>query len=162
MLNTDSHILGHFVCSNICYISLIWLCVKRTSNVHKDRTQESRNSKNTWRLLSSGTKHFITLSLKVLRHKERDTHSFYSGFFIWLPSRATPAQGLREQAKVNPSRSVSSLNSTNWLFQNLPKSCPRFRCVTSFALASSVSHLGLLWYLWVARLLRPRAREHMR
>ena len=30
-------------------------------------------------------------------------------------SRATPAQGLREQAKVNPSRSVSSLNSTHFL-----------------------------------------------
>ena len=30
------------------------------------------------------------------------------------PSRATPAQGLSEQAKINPSRPVSSLNSTNF------------------------------------------------
>ena len=35
------------------------------------------------RLLSSGTKLFLLpLSLKVLQCKERDTHSFYSGFFI--------------------------------------------------------------------------------
>ena len=43
----------------------------------------------------------LPLSLKVLRHKERDTHSFYSGFFICPLSHATPAQGLHEQAKVN-------------------------------------------------------------
>ena len=43
----------------------------------------------------------LPLSLKVLRHKEREAQSFYSGFFICPPSRATPAQGLREQAKVN-------------------------------------------------------------
>ena len=55
------------------------------------------------RFLSSGTKVFLLpLSLKVLRHKERDTHSFNSGFFISPPpSRAAPVQGLREQAKVN-------------------------------------------------------------
>ena len=61
----------------------------------------------------------LPLSLKVLRHEEREAQSFYSGFFICLPSRATPAQGLREQAKVNPSRSVSSLNST--IFLQIPK-----------------------------------------
>ena len=30
-----------------CTLAMIWLCVKRKSNVHKDRTVESRNSKNT-------------------------------------------------------------------------------------------------------------------
>ena len=62
----------------------------------------------------------LPLSLKVFRHKEREAQSFYSGFFIRLPpSCATPAQGLREQAKVNPSRPVSSLNSPNFL--QIPK-----------------------------------------
>ena len=46
---------------------------------------------------------------------ERDTHSFYSGLFICSPFHATPAQDLREQAKVNPSRPVSSLSSPNFL-----------------------------------------------
>ena len=61
----------------------------------------------------------LPLSLKVFRHKEREAQSFYSGFFICPPSRGTPAQGLRDQAKVNPSRPVSSLNSTNFL--EIPK-----------------------------------------
>ena len=44
----------------------------------------------------------LPLSLKVLRHKEWDTHSFYSGFSICPPpSRVHPSQGLRKQAKVN-------------------------------------------------------------
>ena len=60
----------------------------------------------------------LPLSLKVLRHKERDTHSIYSGFSICTPSsRAIPAQGLGEQAKVDPSRSVSG-SQLNWLFKN--------------------------------------------
>ena len=67
------------------------------------------------------------------------------------PSRATPAQGLREQAKVNRLVQCPVLNSTNWLFQNLPKSSARFWCVTSFALCSPVFHLGLLWHFWVTR-----------
>ena len=41
--------------------------------------------------------------------------------------------------------------STHWLFQNLPKSSLRFRCVTSLALCNPISHLGLLWHLWMTR-----------
>ncbi len=65
----------------------------------------------------------LPLSLKVLRHKERDTHSFYSGFFICTPSRATPAQGLwpgfGEQAKAN--RLLSRQSSTQLTFFKIPK-----------------------------------------
>ena len=59
--------------------------------------------KNTYDFLVLVRNFLLLLSLKVLWHKERDTHSFYSGFFICPlpPSRATLAQGLREQAKVN-------------------------------------------------------------
>ena len=52
---------------------------------------------------------------------EREARSFYSGFFICppSPSRATPAQGLREQAKVNCLVRCPVLNSTNFL--QIPK-----------------------------------------
>ena len=85
----------------------------------------------------------LPLSLKVLRYKERDTHSFYSGFFVCTPpSRATPAQGLREQAKSTLLVRCPALNSTQLTFFKIQKSSARFRCMTSFALASLVFHLG--------------------
>ena len=106
------------------------------------------------------------MSLKVLRHKERDTIFLYRLFHLPPPPNTcvTSHKGLREQAKTNrlPPRQVSSqlfrcLVSTNWLFQNLPKSPARFRCLTSFALCNPVSHLGLLWHLWVTHPLCARA-----
>ena len=52
---------------------------------------------------------------------ERDTHSFYSGFVICPhPYRAAPAQGFREQAKVN--RLLSRQVSTALTFLKYPKS----------------------------------------
>ena len=59
----------------------------------------------------------LPLSLKVLQHKERERHNLSMLAFssASTPSRATPAQGLREQAKANRLRPVSSLNSTNFL-----------------------------------------------
>ena len=77
----------------------------------------------------------LPLSLKVLRHKERDTISLSWLFHLTHPpSRVTPAEGLCKQAKTNrlPPRQVSSQPT---LFK-FPKSSARFRCVTSFALAS--------------------------
>ena len=58
------------------------------------------------------------------------------------PSCVTPALGLREQA-------VSSLNSTNFL--RIPKI---LRALPMRDVIRDVSHLGLLWHLWVTRLLR--------
>ena len=76
----------------------------------------------------------LPLSIKVLRHKERDTHSFYSGFFICPPSRAAPVTRplawLWRTSESQPSSPEAELNSTNWHFQNPP--CVRFRCMTSF------------------------------
>ena len=58
----------------------------------------------------------LPLSLNGFWHKERGTN-----FLFWLfhlpPSRATPAQGLREQAKVNPPCPVCSLNSLTFFFK---------------------------------------------
>ena len=81
----------------------------------------------------------LPLSLKVLRHKERST--IFLNWLFHLPSPTnmcrTRYKCLREQAKTDRlPRGRSHLNSTNWLFQNLPKSSARFRCVTSFALVS--------------------------
>ena len=79
------------------------------------------------RLLSPGMKLLLPLSLKVLPHKERDTHSFYSCFFICPSSRAAPIVhkfvSPQRALKVDRSRSVSS--SQLMTFSNLLKSSPR-------------------------------------
>ena len=77
--------------------------------------------KNTYDFLVQVRNFLLPLSLKVLRYKEKDTHSFYSGFFICPPSRAAPVARkfvLPQRApKVNPSRSVFS-SQLNYFFQN--------------------------------------------
>ena len=100
----------------------------------------------------------LPLSLKVLRHKGREAQSFYSGFFIYPdpPTRVAPA------TKVSVTKRKSTVSfgvqfSTPLTFFKFPKSSARFRCVTSLALASPVSHLGLLWQLLVTRSLCARA-----
>ena len=69
--------------------------------------------KNTYDFLVQVRNFLLPLSLKVLLHKERDRHSFYSGFSICPPppSCVTPTQGLCKQAKVNRllPRQVSTL-----------------------------------------------------
>ena len=100
----------------------------------------------------------LPLSLKVFRHKEREAQSFYSGFFICTPFSCDTSPRPLRASESQPSSPEAVLISTNWLFQNLPKSSARFQCVTSFTLASPVSYLGLLWHLWVTRPLRPRTR----
>ena len=82
---------------------------------------------------------WLPLSLKVIRHKEREAQSFYSGFLIWPHHRQHvwhPPQRCPWASENQPSSPEAGLISTNWLFQNLPKSSARFRCVTSFALAN--------------------------
>ena len=44
-------------------------------------------TRNTLRLLSSGTKLFITFELKVFRHEERETQSFYADCFYIVSSQ---------------------------------------------------------------------------
>ena len=95
----------------------------------------------------------LPLSLKVLRHKEREVQFFYSGFFICPPSQHVwhPPQRSPRASENQLSSPEAGLISTNWLFQNLPKFSARFRCVTSFALASLRFPTGLLLHLWVTR-----------
>ena len=99
----------------------------------------------------------LPLSLKVFRQKEREAQSFYSDFFISPPPPYVwhPLQRSRDLAKAN--RLLLRQVSTLLTFFKFPKSSARFRCVTSFALASPISHLRLLWHLWVTRPLCARA-----
>ena len=93
----------------------------------------------------------LPLSLKVLRQKERDTHSLYSGLVIRPPSRAAPVAckfvwPLRAP-KVNPSRPVSSLNSTKFLqnSQNPPRASVAWRhshLLTPFPIWAIVTSLS--------------------
>ena len=85
------------------------------------RTQESRNTKNTYDFFVQVRNFLLPLSLKVLRHKERDTHSFYSGFSICSPTQHVwhppqrPLAGLRRASESQPTFSKSSKSSTHAL-----------------------------------------------
>ena len=72
--------------------------------IHVYNIEISKHEKHL-RLLSSGTKLFITFEFKGFFDIRRERGSI---FLLWLfhmppsPSRVTPAQGLREQAKSRP------------------------------------------------------------
>ena len=105
--------------------SLSYGYAKWTYNVH--RIYESRNSKNTKNTYDFLVRNFLLpLSFKVLRNKERDTHSFYSGLSTCPPSRAAPVANkfvwpLRAP-KVDPYRLVSSFQLNKLTFSKSPKS----------------------------------------
>ena len=114
----------------MCYIA-IHEYVKCTENVHNsyiDNIGIPKHKKHLW-LLSSGTKPFITFELKVVRHKESDTQSFYADFSIGAPPQTT---GL---ISASPESQLSSSNAKTQLtdFSYIPKiRRARFRCMTSF------------------------------
>ena len=95
-----------------------------------------KHKKNTYDFLVQVQNFLLPLSLKVLRHKERDTHSFYSCFSICPPTtRVAPVVHRfvwpQRAPKVDPSRSESSSQLT--YFFKIPKILrTRFRCMTSF------------------------------
>ena len=100
----------------------------------------------------------LPLSLKVLRHKEREAQSFYPGFFI-----CSPPQHVCHLPQMSPRASESQLSSPDaGLFLNLPKSIARFQCVTSFALASlRFPSLAIVTSLSDSSALHARTREHL-
>ena len=95
--------------------------------------------KNTYDFLVQERNFLLPLSLKVLQHKERDTHSFYSGFSICTRHKGH-WPGFDELTKV--SRLLPGQDSTQLTLSKSPKSSARFRYVTSFALLCPVSHLN--------------------
>ena len=74
--------------------------------------------KNTWRLLSSGTKLFITFDLKVIRHKESDTQSFYADISICPP----PPRAIPHRKLLVWSRLLRTLKLNLLTFLKSPKS----------------------------------------
>ena len=117
--------------SNNCYVSeeKIYHSPDTVGNGHvmflyiyiEHRNLETRKTRNDF--LIQVQNFLLPLRLKVLRHKERDTHSFYSGFFICPHILCAPAQGLPKQAKVNcllPRQ--SSIQLTDFL--KIPKFLP--------------------------------------
>ena len=96
----------------------------------------------------------LPLSLKVLQHKERETQSFYSVFFliIWNMCGTSPRPPRASESQPSSPKAVNSLSSSS---KNPPRTSGVWRHSLSPAL---VSHLGLLWHLWVTRPLCPHAR----
>ena len=127
---------------------MIWLCAKCTSNVHKDRTEESRNTKNTYDFSVQVRNFLLPLSLKVFRHKERERHNLSILVFSSAPHLVQhPPKASASKQKLT--LLVRCLVSTLLTFFKFPKSSTCFQCMTSPALCNPVSHLGLLWHLWV-------------
>ena len=101
--------------TSICNIPMIRICetcIECSHHIYIER-RNPETRKITYDFLVQERNFLLPLSLKVLRHKERDTYSFYSGFSICPhPSRAVPVVckfvwPLRAR-KVDPFRSVST------------------------------------------------------
>ena len=123
-----------------------------------NRHRESKNTK--LYEIGSGTKLFITFELKVIRHEERETQSFYAGCFYIVSSHATQRAAPvahkvvwpRPAPKVNlllPRRELNSL-----LFLKSQPALP-VRDVTH--IPGPNSYLGFsFWHLRMAHPLRAR------
>ena len=83
--------------------------------------------KNTYDFLVQVQNFLLPLSLKVLRHKESDTHSFYSGFSICPPlhthTRVAPATRPSRARESHPS-SLDRKTQLTGFFKN-PQNPPR-------------------------------------
>ena len=96
-------------------------------------------------------RNFISFELKVIRHEERETQSFYADCFYICPKpRAAPhlqATGLTSVGpEIQPSRSDAGTQLTG--FSQIPQILsPRFRCMTSFPLPGHISYLGFYFDL---------------
>ena len=145
--------LKNLVCPTIylwLYHSQIWICEMDLQCPHiynvEHRNLETR--KNTYDFLVQVRNFLLPLSLKVLRHKERDTHSFYSGFSIAPPPhlvRHLP-KALHEQAKVN--RLLPRQDSTELTdFFKISKILCAFPVRDVTRTLSPRFPSGLLWYL---------------
>ena len=112
-------------------------------------------TRNTLRLLSSGTKLFITFELRVFRHEERETQSFYADCFYIISSQSNqrtapvahkfvwPRPVLNPDSLVLKSQKSSAHSSGAWRHSHP---------LVSFF------YLGFLfWHLWMTHPLLVRA-----
>ena len=144
----------------LCTIAIIWLCETYMECPLRQNIKHLTTS-----LFRYESFHYL-LSLKVLRHKERHNLSILAFSsaphpkHVWhLPQRSPRA------SENQPSSPEAGLISTNWLFQNLPKSSVLFRCVTSPALrnpASNVYYCDISeWHVPSARAWTPVLMLHL-
>ena len=126
--------------------------------IYRERAQESRNTENTYDFFVQVLNFLLPLSLKVLRHKESESQSFYASFFICFPLHLLRHLPKASVSKRKATLLVRCLVSTILTFSKSPKSSARFRCVMSFALAIRRFSSGLSWYVQVTRPLCARAR----
>ena len=121
-------------------------------HIIEHRNPETRKTRNDF--LVQVRNFLLPLSLKVLRHKERYAHSFYSGFSICPPPKKKHVHTRRKASASKRKSTVFLRAELNRLFSNLPKSS---------AHASGAWHhshllvLGFLfWNLWTTH--PPRVR----
>ena len=105
----------------------------------------------------------LPLGLRVLRHKERDTHSFYAGFSICPPPNIWgtrhKAIGLASASKRKSPFFFGWQDSSHWLFPNPPKSS------THASGAWRHSHPQVLSGIFILTSVNdtsfPRTRQHL-
>ena len=120
-----------------------------------NRHRESKSTK--LYEIGSGTKLLFTFfSLKVFRHEERETQSFYADCFYivsFQPDQRAAPVAHKSSGLVQLWKSTFFLrgkNSTACFFSNLRILSPRFRWMTSFTPPGLISYLGILfWHLWM-------------
>ena len=89
---------------------------------------------------------FITFELKVIRHEERETQSFYADCFYICPKPCVaPHLQTTGLASAGPESQPSHSDTGTQLsaFSQIPQILsPRFRCMTSFTPPGSIFYLG--------------------
>ena len=117
----------------------------------------SPKHKNTYDFLVQVRNFLLLWSLKVFRHKERDTPDFS----ICSKTRAHPPKGHGEPAKVNLLLPTAKFNSLTFLkFPQILHA--RFRCMTSFTFPGHNFLSGIFILTSVNNTSSPRARQHLR
>ena len=90
-------------------------------------------------------RNFITFELKVIRHKERETQSFYADCFYICPKpREAPHLQTTGLASAGPESQPSRSDAGTQLsaFSQIPQILSqRFQCMTSFTPPGPISYL---------------------
>ena len=128
-----------------------------TWNVHRmfiliDIEYRNPETRKTLRLLSSGTKIFITFELKVIRHEERERERHNLSMLTAFPSESTC--GTQKVNLLPPRQELNSL-----LFLNSQPTLP-VHDVTYIPWSQFLSAIFILTSL--NDISSPRAREHLR
>ena len=102
------------------------------------------------RLLSSGTKLFITFELKVIRHEEGETQSFYADFSICPKPCVTPHLQTTFLASAGSESQPSRLDAgTQLCFSQIPQILSASSAWRhSHPLVNFLSGV-LFWHLWM-------------